>query len=379
MVRETWIVCLLILVAAQAGCSSPAYWADRKRDAADIFTFTVGKGFGAKVRAGIVDVGLFYNSDYKGLRGGASFRYEENAGWQGPFHVGPNMDRVTPVPLPVNSELPPWLLASSVEEFTLPHQTDYYSVEPEPIWASERRGKDFEAGMPYIPFLSLSNKAYYYTQLEVAAGAGYTVRLGFNPGELLDFLLGWTTLDILGDDVGLPPTKEELVATLAPAEALQEAVKRDDLDWVRSLLDKDPALANAQCSDGVPVLYRAASKGDVDTVKLLLERGADVSARARDGWTPIFGAARSGSVPTVEALIAAGADVNARNDVGDTPLHYAAEWGQSDTAAFLCAHGARTDAKEQYGRTPAQVAQDRGFYDLARTLRSTAAKSGADQ
>ena len=38
------------------------------------------------------------------------------------------------------------------------------------------------------------------TQCELAAGLGPTVRLGFNPGELVDFILGWTTLDIYGDD-----------------------------------------------------------------------------------------------------------------------------------------------------------------------------------
>jgi hypothetical protein len=27
------------------------------------------------------------------------------------------------------------------------------------------------------------------------------VRCGFNPGELLDFILGWTTIDIFKDDI----------------------------------------------------------------------------------------------------------------------------------------------------------------------------------
>ena len=43
-------------------------------------------------------------------------------------------------------------------------------------------------------------KACFYTQIEVAAGAGGSVRLGFNPGELLDFLFGWLGADLYGDD-----------------------------------------------------------------------------------------------------------------------------------------------------------------------------------
>ena len=47
-----------------------------------------------------------------------------------------------------------------------------------------------------------------YTQLEVSAGvyAG-GLRLGANPGELLDFLLGWFLVDIYDDEVS---TDEEL-------------------------------------------------------------------------------------------------------------------------------------------------------------------------
>jgi hypothetical protein len=43
--------------------------------------------------------------------------------------------------------------------------------------------------------------APYWTNIEVSAGVLVGVRVGFNPGELLDFLLGFTTLDIYGDDV----------------------------------------------------------------------------------------------------------------------------------------------------------------------------------
>ena len=37
--------------------------------------------------------------------------------------------------------------------------------------------------------------------VSVGFSAGVGAHVGFSPGELLDFLLGWTTLDIAGDDV----------------------------------------------------------------------------------------------------------------------------------------------------------------------------------
>ncbi len=49
----------------------------------------------------------------------------------------------------------------------------------------------------------------YFTQIEVVAGLLGTLRLGFNPGELLDFILGWTTVDIFNDDRETREAKEQ--------------------------------------------------------------------------------------------------------------------------------------------------------------------------
>ena len=47
--------------------------------------------------------------------------------------------------------------------------------------------------------------------MEVAAGLVGGIRLGFNPGELLDFIMGFLGLDLYGDDLeGLPDDWAEL-------------------------------------------------------------------------------------------------------------------------------------------------------------------------
>ena len=45
--------------------------------------------------------------------------------------------------------------------------------------------------------------------VEVAFGFWHTLRLGFNPGELLDFILGWTTIDIFNDDLEAKTSTEQ--------------------------------------------------------------------------------------------------------------------------------------------------------------------------
>ena len=174
-------VLLLALAAVTPGCvSGRAYFQDRVRDAADILTVTVGDGHGVKARVGPIQSGLFVNSDYAGLRGGESHRF-----WT---------DKDL---LPTTFDVE--LLLVSGERF-----------DPERFDRGRDRHKCFAASG--VLFLSFSRRfededwsvgdLSYYTQAEVAFGLFKTVRLGLNAGELLDFLLGWTTLDIFDDDLG---------------------------------------------------------------------------------------------------------------------------------------------------------------------------------
>ena len=61
----------ILIAACLVGCSTP-YMINRRRDAADIFTATLGIGLGAKVRVGPANVGLFIGNDLMGHRGGDS-------------------------------------------------------------------------------------------------------------------------------------------------------------------------------------------------------------------------------------------------------------------------------------------------------------------
>ena len=57
----------------------------------------------------------------------------------------------------------------------------------------------------------------YLTQIEAVVGLGPTIRLGFNPGELLDFFFGWTTLDLFQDDLNRRGANQASEATSEPA------------------------------------------------------------------------------------------------------------------------------------------------------------------
>jgi hypothetical protein len=78
---------------------------------------------------------------------------------------------------------------------------------------------------------SLEYSPPYFSQIEIAAGLGLSVRLGFNPVELLDFLLGWFGIDIYGDDVEMKKAREERAKTSNPplAQAKHDTSLRTDV------------------------------------------------------------------------------------------------------------------------------------------------------
>jgi ankyrin repeat protein len=67
--------------------------------------------------------------------------------------------------------------------------------------------------------------------------------------------------------------------------------------------------------------------GNLDVVKYLVEKGADVKAANNYGNTPLHLAADNCNLDIVKYLLEKGADVKAANKVGNTPLHLArASW-----------------------------------------------------
>jgi len=182
---------VLILAASLSGCASPqGYFIDRGRDAKDIFTATVGLGVGAKVRVGPVQLPLLFNADAVGLRGGEFFGLKKNrdCGFLDRFS-GLEISQ----PIPLYDAKFGWM--SGAEEFDLPGvlRERRKGIQPTVIGliAYER----FSCSCGKHP------RSSYCTQIEGCIGLGPSVRLGFNVGELVDFILGWTTIDIYNDDL----------------------------------------------------------------------------------------------------------------------------------------------------------------------------------
>jgi ankyrin repeat protein len=154
----------------------------------------------------------------------------------------------------------------------------------------------------------------------------------------------------------------------AAAGPLHDAARDGNLQQVKVLLDRGTSATEAD-EAGEPPLLIASLAGRADVVALLLERGSDIEIRNRGGLTALHAAAYGGHLAVVELLVAKGAAVNDNgNFYHMTPLHAAAEEGRADVIAFLLAHKADVEAKERNGYTPLTQAGWRAHWDSASLL-----------
>lgn len=86
---------------------------------------------------------------------------------------------------------------------------------------------------------------------------------------------------------------------------------------------------------GETVLHHAVEISDRKTVKLLIEKGADINARNKKGYTPLHCAVFARSLENVKVLIRGEAEINARNGKRNTALHYASLMGYEETVRTL--------------------------------------------
>ncbi len=92
---------------------------------------------------------------------------------------------------------------------------------------------------------------------------------------------------------------------------LSIAASRSDINAVKELLDKGADVNEKNALHGGTALKAASSAGRVEIVKLLLDRGADVNLESGNmGWTALSAAAWFGHHDVAMLLIERGADIN---------------------------------------------------------------------
>lgn len=157
-----------------------------------------------------------------------------------------------------------------------------------------------------------------------------------------------------------------LSVAFAADDAVFTAVRNNQLPAVQAYLDQkgDP---NGRDEKGHTLLILAAYNGSLETVDLLLRRGAD--SHLQDGMgTALMAASFKGFTPIVRKLLATGAKVDERNGMGATALMFASLSGRFAVARLLMNHRADVAAVDQRGLDARKLAEGQGNAPMVQLL-----------
>jgi len=137
-------------------------------------------------------------------------------------------------------------------------------------------------------------------------------------------------------------------------------------------------------------MHYAASKGNVDTVRMLSGHKQLIDVINNKGRTPLMEAARVPNdfdsykqecyVKVCEILVKAGADLFAKDVEGWNVMHFVAKGGNTEMVKKLSCHKDLINSANYFGRTPLILASEEGDLEVcAILLKAGANPSAADQ
>ena len=140
-----------------------------------------------------------------------------------------------------------------------------------------------------------------------------------------------------------------------------------EAETVRQLLDLGANIKAAK-EDGMPPLHWACKHGHPEVVKLLLVHGANIEEESADGIKPLHVASRNGNHDIVKLLLDKGANIRAAGKDGMTSLHLACKNGNQETVTLLLDHGANIDEENDDCLRPLHLACQHRHQEIVEQL-----------
>jgi len=118
-------------------------------------------------------------------------------------------------------------------------------------------------------------------------------------------------------------------------------------------------------------LVQAAKKGNTESVEYALGKGANVNAKDPEFHaTALMWAAHEGRLDTMRILIQHGAEIDMRGDDGETALWFTAQRGQLEAMKLLVENGADPAVVGRDGQSAYTVAVTKGNTEIVDYLES---------
>ncbi len=110
---------------------------------------------------------------------------------------------------------------------------------------------------------------------------------------------------------------------------------------------------------GHTALYYSAIQGDLPSVKLLVDAGANLNVRSDLDKTPLMASVHNGHAQVTAYLLDKGANLDTQDHSGWSAIFYAVWSNRSDLAALLTSAGARSDLLDNDGYSLQKIAEIR--------------------
>uniref|UniRef100_A0A3B5MH15 Ankyrin repeat domain 39 n=2 Tax=Xiphophorus couchianus TaxID=32473 RepID=A0A3B5MH15_9TELE len=115
-------------------------------------------------------------------------------------------------------------------------------------------------------------------------------------------------------------------------------------------------------------IWSAALDGDLQRVRLLVQKGTDPNMKDSAGYTALHYGSRSGHLAVCTFLLESGACPSPQTPGGATPLHRAAYCGHPDVVRLLLQSGADPTLCDDDGANPLHKAAEQGHAKVCQLL-----------
>jgi len=165
--------------------------------------------------------------------------------------------------------------------------------------------------------------------------------------------------------------KKKAFLELSAEDKIKEHIKRnaDELEYLKKEIEVDGMKVNQQLSDGRTPLFYSATNGNLEAVKYLIMKGANLDlAEFETGNTPLMASIYLGHYEVIIYLIKMGANIHAKNKSGDTPTHFATILGHYEILKLLHRLGANLNECNEEDNTCILYACGNNFLECFKYL-----------
>ena len=153
------------------------------------------------------------------------------------------------------------------------------------------------------------------------------------------------------------------------------AIQTNNIDAVKALLEKGADVNEPAYTTKTPLHYASHSRNK-DILKLMLIEGAELEAKTEQGFTPLSYAIGLNHPDNCRILLEAGADVDAIDNWKRTGLNVTAGLGLPEVTAILLEFGATANTLDQWNWSALDVAEAYGFTKVAELIIETGGVNG---